>query len=229
MESGNDDIWFQIGYALERFRGVSRKLPALETLQRSRGASDDRGSGGRDGDNPGHRRGDPVTEMVSAGVRSLGARMLGLWPERGRPGVFGLLAAAGSGAAAGLLTELARPLLRPDSGQPPDEEPEVGASVLTGVARGLTYGAVVRPRVPGPAFLVGFLYGTAEYVASPWGGLPRLLRGASPHGKLPLVRDLLEPDEEPTPVYLEHLAFGLALAVLYDVVHGENRGMRDEA
>lgn len=224
MDSGDDDIWYQVGYVLERVRGAPRKLPALETLQRSRGAS---GTGGSSG-NPGHGKDDPVAGLASTVLRSLGTRVLGLWPSRGSPGVLGLAAAAGSGAAAALLTDLVRPLLRSARDGSVADAPDRGSSALEGVGRGLTYAALVRPRVPGPAFLAGFLYGTVEYVASPWGGLPRLLRAGSPHGRLPLASELLEPDPELDADYLEHLAFGLALALLYDLVHDANRGIREE-
>lgn len=252
MHSQEDDIWYRIGYALERVRRAPGSLPALETLLAAGGASGDRSSarssgepsGGRSsersrreapGDNPGHgSRSRPasgardalVQALAAGGARSLAGRLLRIWSPRERVGIVKLMTAGASGAAAALLTELVTPLTRPGSGETPGGE-ELALSVLEGVGRGLTYGGVVEPRLPGPAYLLGFVYGTAEYVAASWGGLPSLLRSASPHGKIPYLSGLLEPSEDEDRIYLEYVVFGLTLALLYDAVR-EKRGIDEE-
>lgn len=234
MSSDESDIWYRIGYVLERARHAPDELPRLPELLRP-GNPDDSGSEGPP-PNPGAGSGDEppgdagtealVRELVTTGARSLAGRILRLWPPRQRASLADLLAAGASGAAAAVLVDLVGPLVRSGSGRSGGEA-GLSSGLLEGAGRGLLYGGVVEPRLPGPAFLVGFVYGTGEYLASPWGGLPTLLRSVSPHGKLPFVSRLLEPGEDRDPDYVELVAFGLALALLYDLAH-ENRGIADE-
>lgn len=232
MSSDQDEIWYRIGYALERVRHAPEELPRVRALLSSRSPA---GGGGREREPDAPAKDAPggdgdrdalLQELVSTGSRSLVRRIVRLWSPRKKVGLGGLLAAGASGAAAAVLVDLIGPLVRSGSFAP-DTEDGLSASLLEGAGRGLVYGGVVEPRLPGPAFLLGFVYGTGEYLASPWGGLPALLRSVSPQGKLPLVSHLLEPEEGRHPDYVEHVAFGVALALLYDLVH-ENRGIVDD-
>jgi hypothetical protein len=77
------------------------------------------------------------------------------------------------------------------------------------------YAAIVEPRVPGPSLLQGSAYGALEYALTPWGGLEELAGPAAPHRRIPALGVLLRgrgEDEE----LLQHLVFGVALAILYE-------------
>ena len=50
---------------------------------------------------------------------------------------------------------------------------------------------------------------------SPWGGLEELAGSAAPHRKVPVLSVLLKNRGEEEQ-FLEHLAFGIALALLYE-------------
>jgi hypothetical protein len=66
--------------------------------------------------------------------------------------------------------------------------------------------------------LKGTLYGSTEYVADPAGGLTRLLSTRSALRRIPLVSLLARLLEDLDPhdrVYLEHVTFGIVLAILY--------------
>jgi hypothetical protein len=92
---------------------------------------------------------------------------------------------------------------------------ETGARVLVGAGQGLLYGAVVEPRLPGPTLLKGALFGSAEFAANPAGGLSHLVGAHAPQTRLPLVGTLLDDLDAHERTYLEHVTFGIALAVLY--------------
>lgn len=248
MHSDENDIWYRIGYALERVRRAPDSVPALETLLSTEGApgggsgrsrrspsgqsGEESAGGGRPSSsgkrgNPDSSGGNALVRMLAAGgARSLTARILRLWPARDRVGVLDLAAAGASGATMAVLVDLVAPLLQSDEGRHPDGQ-EVATTALEGVVRGLTYGGVVEPRLPGPAFLLGFVYGSAEYLAASRGGLPALLRSVSPHGKIPFLSRLADPGDDGDRTYLEYVLFGLALAILYDSVRSK-RGIEDD-
>jgi hypothetical protein len=92
---------------------------------------------------------------------------------------------------------------------------EMGDRLIAGVGQGLVYGAVVEPRVPGPSLVKGALYGTAEYAVDPVGGLSRLLGAHAPQHRLPVIGHLLKDLDPHDRAYLEHVVFGVALALLY--------------
>jgi hypothetical protein len=87
--------------------------------------------------------------------------------------------------------------------------------LLSGAGRGLLYAAIVEPRVPGHPILRGTTYSALEYALTPWGGLEGLTGTAAPHRKIPVLSVLLQNRGEEEQ-FLEHLAFGIALALLYD-------------
>ena len=122
--------------------------------------------------------------------------------------------AGAAGAAASFLAELTRPAI---SGTPAetDLEEELTDLLLSGAGRGLLYAAIVEPRVPGHPLLRGTTYAALEYALTPWGGLEGLTGTAAPHRKIPVLSVLLQNRGEEEQ-FLEHLAFGIALALLYD-------------
>jgi hypothetical protein len=97
-------------------------------------------------------------------------------------------------------------------------------TLLSGTARGVIYTAVVDPLLPGPPVLKGALVGSAEYLASPWGGVLKALVDVSPVARLPLVRQLMEAGDSEEDPYLAYLLFGVALALL----SGGDDGDREE-
>jgi len=141
----------------------------------------------------------------------------------------GLLRAGAAGAGAALLREMVDPLLHGEKRLAP-LGPESAEAALAGAARGLLYGSVLEPRLPGPRALRGVLYGTLEYAVSPWGGLTSLLGERAPHRRIPLLQGLFEDYALGDDTYFDHLAFGVALALLYGSPpeEPESSGISDE-
>jgi hypothetical protein len=141
-------------------------------------------------------------------------RVLSFWPSRRGPGLFRLFRAGAAGAAAAFLAELARPALTGRNAETPLEE-ELTDILLAGAGRGLLYAALVEPRAPGPPLLRGATYAGLEYLLTPWGGLGELAGSKAPQGKIPALSVLLK-DRGADEQLVEHIAFGVALALLYD-------------
>ena len=214
--SSEESFWFRIGYALE-----SAKLPsAPRGRQRVPGLAD---RAARPRPAPHEPSGDGLLtdQLVTAGITALAARLLDAWQPRRSVGFKRLLWAGAAGAAAALLIDVLKPVLR---GQPelPMLDRDTGDRLLAGVGQGLLYGAVVEPRVPGPLLLKGALFGSAEYATDAAGGLMHLLRAHAPLGRIPLVGRMLEDVDPRDRVYVEHLAFGIALALLYGTSPSSN-------
>ena len=206
--ASDDNIWYRIGHALERAR---HSVPAPPDI--APGSGDD---GDDDGGHLVPRPDIPSSdELIAAGVTLLVDRALDGWGRRADPGIGGLVRAAAAGAVAALLVDLVRPLLRDDAALP-GIDGETAGHMLAGLAQGLVYGGVVEPRVPGPALLKGALYGTAEYAVHPFGGLSGILGSHTPHRKIPFVGHLLDDLDGEDRAYLEHLVFGIALALIYE-------------
>lgn len=231
-----DSIWFRIGYALEQARAApvsppSRLRALADRLPGRTGGKDDgagagrpeKGRTGTGGGNPGGGGGaggpTALDTLLAAGGGAVLARALHWWEPRRRPGVLGLVKGGAAGAGAALLRELLRPLLHGEL-RAPELHGKVGEEVLAGVARGLVYASLVEPRLPGPELARGLVYGTAEYLVSPWGGLTALLGRRAPHRRIPLVSSLFEDHEPERDTFVDHVAFAVALAVLYGVVEG---------
>jgi hypothetical protein len=193
--TSEESLWYRIGYALE-----GAKVPSAPKSKR-RGAVAEGGSASND-------------DLVTAAIAAVAARVLDAWQPQREAGFKRLLWAGASGAAAALLLDVLTPILR---GEPklPALDRDTGERLLAGVGLGLIYGAVVEPRVPGPAVLKGALFGSAEYWAEAAGGLSQLLRAHAPQSRLPFVGRILEDADPQDRAFLEHLAFGVALAVLY--------------
>ena len=209
-------IWFQIGHAFERARlGAPSAGKAVASLAERRRESEVDAREGRSA----RKRLDPPTmpsadDLIAAGLAVVADRALGSWGRKREPGFTRLLRAGAAGAAAALLVDLVRPLLE---GEPdlPTIDADTVDHMLSGFGQGLLYGAVVEPRVPGPALLKGALYGSVEYAVDPMGGLSGLLGSHTPHRKLPVVGGFLDGLDAGERAYLEHLTFGIALALLY--------------
>jgi hypothetical protein len=200
-----NSVWYRIGYALERVRG-SRSSPRLRSMA-ERLASD------RKDDTEGDAR-DALDTVVAAGSAALLSRILQLREPDHRTGVTDLLRAGAAGAGASLLHELVAPLLHGEI-RAPDLDGHLGEALLAGAARGLVYASLVEPRLPGPALARGLVFGTAEYLASPWGGLTKLAGRSAPHRKIPFFSGLFEEADAREDHILDHLAFAVALAALY--------------
>jgi hypothetical protein len=217
-------IWFRIGNALERTRHTA------STPGRSVARLDARGERQRrrpptksDRSAPSVPSGD---ELMAAGIAMAVDRALAVWTGRSRPGITGLLRAGAAGAAAALLADLLRPLLR-GGADPPEVDDSTADRILAGVGQGLVYGSIIEPRVPGPPIVKGALYGSIEYAADPVGGLAGLLGSHSPQRKLPVVGGVLDRLDAKDRIYLEHVVFGITLALLYGSNRSSN-GIRPE-
>ena len=99
--------------------------------------------------------------------------------------------------------------------------------MIAGVAQGLVYAAIVEPRTPGPALLKGALYGSVEYAADPLGGLAAVFGGQTPQARIPVIGDFLDGLDAHDRAFIEHLVFGIALALLYDPSPSSN-GIPDD-
>jgi hypothetical protein len=216
--SESPSIWYRIGYALERARQepLAGRLRGLEERRNGGTAPKDREAPGgrqRDEEHPPTRE-DALDALIAAGAGALAGKVVGLVPARRSPGVFGLVRAGAAGAGAALLREMLDPLLRGEL-RVPRPGPEVADALLAGAARGLLYASVIEPRLPGPKAVRGVLYASLEYAVSPFGGLGSLLGDRAPHRRIPLVEGLFEDYALGEDSYLDHLAFGVALALLY--------------
>jgi hypothetical protein len=113
-----------------------------------------------------------------------------------------------------IFQELAHALVSDDPEATAARSRSLTDRLLSGTARGVVYGAVAEPRLPGPPILRGAAFGTLEYLLSPVGGIGKLLGKESPWGRVPLIGDLLADADPGDDGYLEHLVFGLALSLM---------------
>lgn len=105
------------------------------------------------------------------------------------------------------------------------EDPaELLGRVTAGVAVAAGYAALIYPRLPGSPLFRGLAFGALEVAAAPRGGLVALAAQA-PGVRFPLQALALPVDEDASP--LAHLAFGLALGLLYR--NGVARDDEDDA
>lgn len=234
--TSEESLWYRIGYALE-----SAKIPpgAPEREQSSRAksgrATSSRAKSDR-AERAGRKRGAPVEtpresilgdDLVTAGMAAIAARVLDAWQPSRKAGFKRLVWAGAAGAAAALLLDVLKPAL---SGKPelPAFDRDLADRLLAGVGQGLIYGAIVEPRVPGPALVKGALFGSAEYAAEAAGGLAHLLRAHAPQERLPFVGRFFADADRHDRAYLEHLAFGVALALLYGSSPSSNGTVPDD-
>jgi hypothetical protein len=210
--SSDSNLWYRLGYLLAQAReGPSQARGALSELAgRVRDVVPGSERGGRKSPFPVPE----ADQIVAAGLAAVAARLLSAWRPRHSTGVGDLVRAGLTGAGAALLVELARPLLRGER-ELPSLDDGTFDRIVAGVAQGLVYGAVVEPRLPGPGLVRGVVYGAAEYAAVPLGGLGRVFGRATPQGRLPVVGRVLEALDRRDRAFLEHLAFGVVIGVLY--------------
>ena len=206
--AGTKSIWYHIGNALERARNAPPARRALPGLS-DRRAEVARGDDADDGAIP------SADELLAAGAAIAVDRVLATWSGRKPPGFARLVRAGVAGAAAALLTDLVRPLLTGRRDRPVIDA-DTADRMLAGAGQGLLYGSLVEPRLPGPPLLKGAVYASAEYLTDPAGGLSGLLGGHAPQRNLPVLGDVMDALDDQERAYLEHLAFGIALALLYE-------------
>ncbi len=222
--ASTNNIWFQIGHAIERARhGVPAKGTSVASLRDRLAQREEERAQERETRSP-----VPTSDdLMTAGVAMIVDRVLGSCGRRAEPGFTRLLRAAASGAAAALIVDLVRPLLRGEPGLPVLDR-DTADRIIAGAGQGLVYGAVVEPRVPGPSLAKGVLFGSAEYMADPLGGVSGLLGQHAPQNRLPVVGDVLDRLEDHEQAWLEHVAFGIALAVIYESSDSSNGILNDE-
>lgn len=202
-----DNLWYRVGYALENVR---HQLPAHPAESKRVGPTKE----GLPSDVSHDVSNKVLDAIMTVGAGSILTRAISLWPARRGPGLIRLFRAGVAGAAAAFLAELARPALT--GRKPPSSlEEQLTDVLLAGAGRGLLYAALVEPRIPGPPLLQGAAYGGLEYALSPWGGLGELVGSRTPQGKIPVLSVLLK-DRGADEQLVEHIAFGVALALLYD-------------
>ncbi len=161
----------------------------------------------------------PVSGALAAASSALLAKGAKRWARSRRPRFHRLLRGAVAGAgAAGIVMALRVVLEDRDRGT---DQPvrELVDELLAGAGRGVIYAALLEPYLPGPPILRGALAGTADYLASPWGGVFYPLQNLSPAGKLPVVSILLETGEAEDDPYLAFLVHGTALGLFYGAGH----------
>ena len=222
MREPSKSIWYQLGYALESARhGASS---ARSTAQ----AGSARNGRGKATDPERRLVSSTIDQLIATGTGILGDRLFSVVVGR-RPGSLRLTRAALAGAGAALALSLFRPGkngTKEDGQNPPDPT----AELLTGAARGVLYGAVLEPRLPGSPFLRGATFGVMEYVTSPLGGLDGILGASSPNRTMPIVAALLGPSDSVAKSgagsITDHIAFGIALGFLYGGGRAR-RGSRD--
>jgi hypothetical protein len=219
----NKSFWYKVGFALEKaLQAPSSGGKALASLKDRRESAQQRTSRKI----PSPESWPTADELVASGMAAVAGRVLEKWHPRGGTSVVRLVRAGASGAAAAFLVEFLRPLAEGRI-EAPDMSRELADRVLVGAGQGLVYGSLVEPRVPGPAAVKGAVYGSAEYAVDPMGGLSRLLGPHSPQGRLPVVAHLLDDLDRHDRAYMEHVVFGIALALLYGSSRS-NSGMRIE-
>ena len=104
--------------------------------------------------------------------------------------------------------------------------PDPAEALLAGAARGVLYGAVLEPRLPGSPLVRGATFGVMEYVTSPFGGLDSILGASSPHRTMPILDALLGPGDAMVGSMVDYVAFGATLGLLYGA-GSARRGNRD--
>ena len=228
MASDSSSFWHRVGYTLEQARqrpaSVKRRLSALGERDTPEASEDSDSPSAPQADTDGAddskgRPSLPMDSVVTTGAVALATKALNAWRPRSSTSLGSLLRAGAAGAAAALLVEVVRPLLRGEASRP-DLGPRTPEHLLSGAGQGLVYGAVLEPWLPGPPLLKGALYGSAEYALDPAGGITKLLGSRSPLARVPYVLDLLEGMESDDRAFVEHLAFGVAVGVLYGLSSG---------
>jgi hypothetical protein len=209
-------IWYRLGFALERARGGPADTPGvlrgIAERSKKKGSARQKKTVHREQEAPaGWPKAD---DLIASGAAAAVAKVLDAWKPQRKSGFSRLVRAGAAGAAAALIVDVISPLLRGQARLNPIDK-DTGDRMLAGLGQGLIYGAVIEPRMPGPTLVKGAVYGTAEYAVDPAGGLSQLLGAHAPQGRFPIVASFLEELNPGDRAYVEHVVFGIALAVLY--------------
>ncbi len=210
MREPSKNIWYHLGYALESARHGARSAQKIRSADKASPEEKAKSTQGRPVSSA-------VDQLVATGTGILADRFFSIVAGR-RPGTLRLTRAALAGAGASLAVSLFRNGKNGASrvGQSP-HDPTV--ELLTGAARGMLYGAVLEPRLPGSPLVRGATFGIMEYVTSPFGGLDGILGASSPHRTLPILAALLGPSDSLSDSMAgsiaDHVAFGVTLGLLY--------------
>ncbi len=212
--SDTDARWYDLGYALEKARQTpsrSRLDGLVDRLMSFRGGSDE---SEQDGDVAESSDGGAMFDaVVGGGVTALSRQLLKAVPKRTDPTVMRVAKGAAAGAAATFARELTAPLLRGRL-EAPDFGDGLAERLASGATRGALFAAVVDPRIPGPPALRGAIYATLEYLLAPNGGLGRMMGSAAPWRIIPGAESVVRKLESGEESMVDHLVFGLALALL---------------
>jgi len=221
-------MWYRLGYALELARQGARsaqesrsgeeavsakKAPRAAKSGSAAGAQSTQKARGKATDARSRPVSSTVDQLIATGTGILGDRLFSIVAGR-RPGTLRLTHAALAGAGAALALSLFRNGTNgtPRGGQDPHDPT---AELLSGAARGVLYGAVLEPRLPGSPLLRGATFGVMEYVTSPFGGLDSILGASSPHRTMPIIAALLGSSDSVAVSMADHVAFGVTLGLLY--------------
>ncbi len=216
MREPSKSIWYHLGYALESARHGAQSAQEVRSALKIQSAKK---APRRGKVRSAERRpvSSTVDQLIATGTGILGDRLFSIVAGR-RPGGLRMTRAALAGAGAALALSLFRNGKngQPGVGQSPHDPT---AELLTGAARGMLYGAVLEPRLPGSPLLRGATYGVMEYVTSPFGGLDGILGASGPHRTMPIVAALLGPGVfgagSGAASMADHVAFGVTLGLLY--------------
>lgn len=233
MREPSKSIWYHLGYALESASHGARTAQEARSAKKSPPEGKD---GSADGTRSSRRvRGaasDPeskpvssaVDQLIATGTGVLGERLLSILAGR-RPGALRLTHAALAGAGAALALSLFRNGKNgaAEGGQRTHDPTE---ALLRGAARGVLYGSVLEPRLPGSPLLRGATFGVMEYVTSPFGGLDGILGASSPHRTIPILAALVGTGDSTSESMADHVAFGVTLGLLYGAGRAR-RGSRE--
>lgn len=236
MGEPSRSIWYHLGYALETARHRAASAQGARSTEKTsrpeRGRSADRARSARKvrGKATESERtpiSSTVDQLIATGTGVLGDRLFSIVAGR-RPGTLRLTRAALAGAGAALALSLFRNGKNGKS-EVARSPHDPTAELLTGAARGMLYGALIEPRLPGSPLLRGATFGVMEYVTSPFGGLDAILGASSPHRTLPIVAALLGSSDSgagsESRSIADHVAFGVTLGLLYGE-GSERRGSR---
>lgn len=205
------NIWFQLGHAIERARqGIPASETSVASSTRRLVEQEERKTQG----SPVSSSTSASDELMVAGVAMVIDRVLGSWSQRTETDSRQLFRAAASGAVAAFIVDLLKPLLQ---GKPdvPVVDRQTVDHIITGARQGMVYGAIVESRIPGPPIAKGVIFGAAEYMTNPLGGVSKLLERHAPQSRLPMLSQVLKTLEDHEKLWVEHVAFGVALALIY--------------
>ncbi len=227
MGKVSKSIWYHLGYALETARHGARPAQVDSPAEKSQTAEETKTVGGPRGRSERPEVGpafSPIDQLLAAGSGVVGDRLLSILGGR-RPGTLRLTHAALAGAGAGLALSFFRKGTNGTS-EEARSVPDPTEAMIAGAARGVLYGAVLEPRLPGSPLVRGATYGVMEYVTSPLGGLDNILGASSPHRTMPILAALLGPGDAIVGSMADHIAFGVTLGLLYGA-GGARRGSRE--